>query len=359
MGFSKIEMQKKENEKIEMIEKIQIRGFGANEKLDVEFGPNVTSIIGKSFIGKSWLLRALKWVMRNKPAGNSYINWDSDEAKVRLSVDNKKVVRIRSKSINSYRLSGKSHPYLALAQSNVPKDISEIMNVSDINFQGQHTLPFWFCETAGEVSRQLNSIVNLEVIDKTLSNIESQKRKAKVLIEVTEQSLKEAVKEKKGLEYVEDLDVELSSVESIQKDYQTNAEKHARIDEKLNLVAKYASIQENRLRVVSDGSSVLSARVKYVKIADFTENLSNLIESVQELQDILDCRPPTIKPLRNLKEKLEQVTINHNDLDDLIEDIENRRKKKCQIEESLKSLKKRRQEIAGGHCPLCGKKLKS
>ena len=70
-----------------MIERLDIEGFGVNKKLSLEFGQYVTTIIGKSYEGKSWALRGLKCVMTNNPAGLSCINWDLDKYKIRLFID--------------------------------------------------------------------------------------------------------------------------------------------------------------------------------------------------------------------------------------------------------------------------------
>lgn len=341
-----------------MIEKVQIRGHGANKKLDVEFSPTVTSIIGKSYDGKSWLLRALEWVCRNKPAGTAYINWDSDEAKVRLSIDAKKVIRIRNNSVNSYRLSGKSEPYVAFG-NDVPRIISELVNVSEINFQKQHTLPFWFCETAGEVSRQLNSIVNLEIIDSTLAAIATEIRDTGTVIKVTEKAFKKATQDKKELLYVKALDEKLKRVEKLQELYQVDVVKRSTIEQKLDLVSKYVCTRESRLELVSDGSKAMSSGKKYSEIAISVEKLSKLVESAESLQVVLKNRPPSIKPLGKLRDKLKEVTSQCLTLQNLITIIEHRRERKCKAEKELKLLKAELKKIADGRCPLCGAKMVS
>lgn len=346
-----------------MIEKIQIRGYGANKKLDVEFSPTVTSIVGKSYKGKSWLLRALEWVCRNVPSGDAYINWDSDEAKVRLSIDKKKVIRIRNKNDNLYRLSGRAKPFTALGVD-VPKAIAEFVNVSNINFQRQHStkknrIPFWFSETAGEVSRQLNSIVNLEIIDSTLAKIATEVRDTNTIIKVTEKALEKATQEKKELFYVKALDDKLRRIEKLQEIYQANVEKRSTIEQNLNLIAKYVSVRGNRLKLVSDGSKAMSAGSKYAEITVSVDKLSKLVESAESLQSIVENRPPSIKPLEKLREKLQQSTKQCDRLETLIEIIQDRRESKCKAKKELEESKSLLTKVTDGRCPLCGAKLKS
>jgi len=143
-----------------MISKIEIRNFSTHKKQDLEFSPNVTTITGSSFLGKSTILRAIRFVCMNRPTGDKFINWDADKTSVRLTIDKKKIVRRKGKGNNSYTLD--KQEYKAFG-NDVPQPIANLVNMSDINFQGQHDAPFWFCETAGEVSRQLNAIINLEV----------------------------------------------------------------------------------------------------------------------------------------------------------------------------------------------------
>lgn len=347
-----------------MLEKIQIRGFGANEKVDVEFGPYVTSIIGENFRGKSWLLRGLKWVCKNTPAGDAFINWDCDEAKVRLTIDGKVVTRIRNNRINSFRLSGKREPFTAFG-NDVPQVIARLINVSGrLNFQGQHStkdnrIPFWFCETAGEVSRQLNSIVNLELIDVTLANIQSEQRDTNTIVKAAEKDLEKAVAEQKRLSYVEDLDAELKHVESLQKEHRDIVEKRSTIEEIIKSVQKHTYIRENSSRLVSDGRSVLSSYAEYTKFADLASDLSDTIETVRELRQFLENRPPSIEPLEKLREHIEHSSVPCEELDELIESIEHGRQLKCQKENELESLQQELSKAEDNRqkCPYCGKTL--
>ena len=123
-----------------MIEKIEIKNFRAQEKQKIELGKGVTTIIGSSFIGKSTIIKAFKWAVRNKPAGDSVINWDADKAAVRITFDDgNKVVRRRGKNLNNYKLNKKVFTAFG---NDVPSQISNLLNISEINFQNQFDAHF-------------------------------------------------------------------------------------------------------------------------------------------------------------------------------------------------------------------------
>jgi len=361
----------KENKKIE---KLRIIGYGANEDIEIELGPWVTTIVGRSYIGKSWILRALRWVALNKPAGTVYvdektgekriscINWDSEKARVRLFVDGRSIVRTRSKSINTYKLSGRKQPYIAFG-NDVPEEIARILNLKNINFQGQHStkdnrIPFWFCETAGEVSRQLNSIVNLKLIDSTLANIAAEMRKVNTVIEITEEALEEAVKKRRELDYVRGLNQDLKNVEKLQSQCDEDLRKRSLLGQKIILVQNYRVMQEKAREQATEGLRVVRLIDECTEIADSVEKLSKLLESSKALQKVIKARPPSILPLERFRKDAEQITERCVRLDLLIESVKDRRQEKCRAQETSKVLTKELERISQGRCPLCGARLK-
>ena len=179
-----------------MLKKLRIKNYGSHRRFTVKFSPRITCFVGKSYVGKSTILRALKWVMTNKPTGDSFINWDAKTARVSVHTSESKVTRLRGPSKNTYKLDG--DVYKAFG-NNVPDHIECLFNVGEDNFQKQHDAPFWFSESAGEVNRRLNQIVSLGLIDKTLSNLASLQRQNTVLINDSEQRIKDLKEEKQNL----------------------------------------------------------------------------------------------------------------------------------------------------------------
>ena len=298
-----------------MIEKLQIRNAGPHKKLDIEFSPLVNSIVGRNAAGKSWILRAIRWVVRNKPAGDSIINWDTNKAAVRLTIDKNKITRTKGKGINTYKLN-KGVPYKAFG-SEVPEDVKKIINLSDINFQGQHEAPFWFCKTAGEVSRQLNTIVNLKVIDKTLSNIDSTLRTSQTTIKIIKSRLEEITQQRDSLAYTKQMDKDLKRVEFTQNQYQEKAVECSLLRDNLKSVLLYRSKRNNAVQLMSDSKLVLSKGQIYQKIVIRVEKLSKAVKLGESLKEA-----------------------------------------KCQAEIELQRCKVEFDKIAGKQCPLCGARIK-
>ena len=337
-----------------MIKRLQIKNFRTHKKEDITFSPYVNSIIGRNAVGKSTIIRAIRWVVRNKPAGDSVINWDSKKAAVRLTIDENKVTRTRGKGINTYQLN-KKKPYKAF-RNNVPKDIEKVINLSDINFQGQHDAPFWFCKTAGEVSRQLNAIINLEVIDETLSNITSIIRKSKATIEIIKDRLENADTNQKSLAYAEDMNTELKRAELLQSLHQTKAEEMAALSVVMLSVYNNTQTRDNMRKLTRYAHSAMRRGEKHQDLSNKVTVGAVLVEAVTHWQEIIRLRPPSIKPLEQLRKKMKRCRLSRNTLQEYIYEKEEMEKDKCQAIRKVQIGKKELEKIAGGRCLLCGKK---
>ncbi len=339
-----------------MIEEIKIQNFRTQTKQKIEFSKGVTTIVGSSFVGKSTIIKALKWVTLNKPAGDSVINWDADKAVVRVSFDDdKKVIRKKGKGLNSYKLNKKVFEAFG---NEVPRQIANLFNIAEINFQGQFTAPFWFCETAGEVSRQLNAIVNLDIIDSTLSNIDGQSRKTKIVIDITEKDLKLAIERKKELTYIKDLNKDLVRVEGFDTQSCEKAIECSTIAELLKSGYMYASTRKNARELVLDGKNALSKGKILQEMAEPIENLFRLIQNGRAYQKTINTKPPSLKPIEDLKLESGRLSSLLESFEGLMELVKEKRSEKCQAEKELLAYREKFKKIVGKECPLCGNPIK-
>jgi len=165
-----------------VISTLQIINFQTHAKLRVDFGRGITTIVGPSDAGKSAVLRALRWVCTSEPSGDAFVRHGSKGASVRLLVDGHEIIRRRSPGggVNEYVLDG---VVLKAIGRDVPEPIARILNLGPVCWQRQHDAPFWFSETQGEVSRQLNAIVNLGVIDGVMARVGAEQRRARAAVD--------------------------------------------------------------------------------------------------------------------------------------------------------------------------------
>jgi exonuclease SbcC len=173
-----------------MISSIHIRNFESHVDSALEFSPGLNVIVGLTDAGKSSIFRALQWLVYNKPSGSSMIplfgeteGWT--EVEVEFS-DGTKIAKRKKGSQTEYIVGDKR--LTGFGRGDVPKDVLDLVQMDDINFQPQIALPFLMFDTAGERSRVLNRVAGLDDIDRALSNADSDSRRIRQTLD-SERSL--------------------------------------------------------------------------------------------------------------------------------------------------------------------------
>lgn len=211
-----------------MINKLKIENFQSHRETELEFHPGVNVIVGSSDMGKSAVIRALYWACNNKPSGDGFrSHWEGDTA-VRVTFPDGWVERSKSgKTKNQYRLETKGNEVEVFNSFNqtVPDEIVQLINMDDLNWHLQMSTPFLLSARAGEVAKYLNSIVNLDVIDRTVGNINKRLRQVQQDARAREQQLREYEEELLSPEFalIPELERDLAAVKCLQ-------EKHGELD---------------------------------------------------------------------------------------------------------------------------------
>jgi len=277
-----------------LFSELRIQNFQNHSKLKVDLDPKITTITGRSDVGKSAILRALKWVCLNSPQGESFIKNGEPGTTVQLIVDDRKIVRKRGKGDNLYLI--EEEEFKAFS-SNVPDEIAKILNVGDKNFQGQHDSVFWFSQSAGEVSRQLNSVVDLGVIDDSLANVAKKVRHYQTAAEINRERLQKSKTRRESLAWVVDANNDYAEVERKGSCSRTATAVAASLRELVQgIVGSQKAItaatgQYSELR--SMGILAVSAK----KSSDKKIELSKLIQFVRDQKKVLDRGVPDILAL--------------------------------------------------------------
>ena len=333
-----------------MIKKILIKNFQTHERRRIDLSPTITTIVGKSDVGKSAIYRAIRWIATGLPKGNDFIRWGEKNASVALEVDGHKVIRKKGTS-NLYKLD--EEEYKAL-RTDVPDEVGRILNLDTINFQSQHDAPFWFSETAGEISRQLNAIVNLSLIDTSIKKAISKSRETKTLITYLETQIEGNKKD------VEVLGSVLPLQELLKK-----LEKAVAKEEKLSLKRDTLEIDFNQalrkkkiikeLRPILDKEKLLQeAFIKQFTLQSDVDFLRNIIHRAKKFEEILGFPIPSVDKLKETMFDIEEARKNIHEIETIIITYESRKKQYEDLSDSLKEIETQLKTEFKGRCPLCG-----
>lgn len=185
-----------------MITRLVLRNFQRWKKLDIVFD-QVTTFVGQTDSGKSAIIRALRWVVTNSPRGNSFVRHGSKKAcSVTLYVDGHVIKRSRLGSVNSYWMDG--HTYSAF-NTGVPEPIQNVLKMTVDNFQQQHDPIFWLSLSPPEVSKRLNEIADLQIMDDSIRKALSIKKECEHRVKFCKEQRLAARKAAKPLRIVPEM----------------------------------------------------------------------------------------------------------------------------------------------------------
>jgi DNA repair exonuclease SbcCD ATPase subunit len=335
-----------------MLEQVTIKGFQANRRLVIDFNQPITTIVGPSDVGKTAVLRAIQWLAMNQPAGNDFISWGEDNARVALKVDGHEIVRKIGKSGNLYLLNGEE--YRAFGMGKVPQQISDLLCVDEGNFQNQEDTRFWLSETAGSVAKELNAIVNLEAIDAALEKAARELRISRTTEEVAEARLAEARAAAAATEWAIEADSDLKEIEVYEGTIRHNSATIESLATGINLATTLASRQQNATMKASAIGRAVSAG-DLAAIADKNAStLAGLLASIKTTNSNAGCGGDSGRIAASITTILQDGQ-RISQLANSIGSIAKQERAICQAKTSSQNAEKElHQATKGQRCPICG-----
>lgn len=279
-----------------MLVYLEIENFQMHKKLHLDFVAGVNVLQGESDVGKSCVIRALLWVMTNRPAGFTFRHWDckkNDQVKVTLGlqVENKiyKIVRVRSETVNEYWLD--DQVFKAMGAS-VPEPILQVLNMRDFNMQTQHLPHFLLSVSAGEVAKSLNAACDLSVIDKTIKTISSIASKAKTDCKYAQKEAEDINQKLDELDWLVDAKKQASILANEIK----SNEKRRQDFEVLSELANKIKIFENDLK----------SKQYFLEYWKDLEQVSDLLARISKTEVKLNALRTTVNKALLVKKQLQQ-----------------------------------------------------
>ena len=347
-----------------MLEKLLLKNFQKHSTFRAEFGPGVTSIVGRTDCGKSSVLRALRFLCLNKLGGkpDQYVTWDQDKLSVTLWVDGKKVKRVKAfkKGANTYSIDGKVYKFDSVMRKGVPAPVRAILQVDQDNFQRQLDQVFWLADGNAQVARNLNQIVNLEVMDRTAQVSQKRLRSAKARLEVSEERKKELHQECKSLEWSRAADRSLGKLERMSEEL---TEKRSTIEQVLKSVSTGICYQSDAVRASESllgASNAVRAGERAIKAGERAKTLQEMIGQVVRLREAATRKIPDVSPLLGARKRLSDVAAKRTSLAATIRELETWRKQVWLSGNSLSTAEAEvRKQSRNLICPKCGQPVRT
>jgi len=339
-----------------MISELQIRDFQAHEKLKIEFKPGVNTIVGASDVGKSAIIRALSWVLFNQPSGDEFIRHGAKQARARVVVDDQAIVRARGKGVNTYALGEEE---FAAFGSGVPEEITKLLRVDEINIQRQHDAPFWFALSDGEISRRLNIVINLGIIDRVLGEVAGKVSQTRTKLNLVTEQLAKAKQDKKDLAFAEEMERQLLEVEEASTRFE-----HAKSDRMaLELLVKNLEAQNNTIR---DAKASLSRGVDLLGLATLWREarlkrkaLHALNITALEWHALAKIKLPDFAEVERARMAADEAAGKTSMLQQLVRRQEQQFEILRRLEVEYKAQSANLKDAMRGRCPLCGQPIPS
>ena len=338
--------------------KLKLKNFQAHASLELELDPHVTTIVGDNDVGKSACLRALGLVSLNRPGGTEFIRWGKKLCRVDLTLsDGTVVTRERGEKANRYLLDGES--FAAFGAGKVPDPVAAALNVGEINFQSQLDPPFWFLESAGQVSKNLNAVVNLGVIDKALADVAGELRRSRAAVEVSEDRLKEAKAKKESLAWVPGCRAALTALQA------TAAAKQEAGQSAAELAVLVAGLRRCRAALKTAEAmgeawdAVAAAHAEHTAAAQDRKQLEHLLQKTRKARAVAARPMPDVGPLVASRDRANKLAERRRALEMLLNQLTLSEQKKWEAEDALEKEKVKMTEaqerLGLSKCPSCGR----
>lgn len=283
-----------------MFEKLILKNFQPHKKLVIEFDDHVTCIIGPTDVGKSAIVRALRWICLNKIGSKRFISWWAKSTTVSLTVDGHVVKRSKGKA-NLYKLDGQVYKAFG---TTVPDPIARLLNVSEENFQRQIDPPLWLSSSPAQVGRELNRIVNLDVIDSTLTSIARSKREAQTKVQSLVEVKQKLRREVKDLEWIVQCEREWSRLERIKTQKHDLSLDVAFLSSLLEKATVHKRARNLAKECLVDGRIAVESSERVQVSRDHVDTLEGLINRIDRASARLyDCR----RQLESGRKKLDRM----------------------------------------------------
>jgi len=351
-----------------MIKSLAIHNFQSHEKSYLKFHPGVNVIVGSSDSGKTAIIRALRWIVWNRPSGDAIRSYWGGDTFAILETEDGFVWRHKGK-IDKYELKAYDKNSLVFKAfgTSVPEEISKFLNINEINLQMQLDSPFLLSNSSGEVAQYFNRVARLDKIDTGLANVNKWIRELEGSIKYNGEQIKSLGEELSQFDYLDNFEIDVEAMEALDKVCLSKVQAKTRLD---NLIRSL----EDKDREIEEASTILKIEIDLDnilgRIAD-REDLRNKIMHISTLLENIDGTDRIIEREQSVADMEEEVTRlillgdtrrqkqkDRSALYLLVKNIDEIEEEITQAEQRYETLHKQFEDNFPDICPLCEQEVK-
>lgn len=225
-----------------MFKSVSIQNFQSHAKTELNFHEGVNVIVGTTDGGKTAIIRALRWLIWNRPSGDALRSRWGGATNVQLETEEGVITRSKDK-IDKYtlRLKGQEDIEFKAIGTSVPAEIQGVLNISEINLQNQHDATFLLSDTPGAVATHFNKVARLDRIDSATSAINGWIRGLKSDVSHLETDIATEKAKLPQFENLEKFEIEIEVLEQMESRLTSMRGKR---DTLKKVITQYADLEE-------------------------------------------------------------------------------------------------------------------
>lgn len=351
--------------------RLEIENFQAHAHTVIDFSDGVTVLCGESNNGKTAVLRALSWLITNRPSGIGFVShWakttnakgavviaPKKKCSVKVSLigddgDTHEIERLRTATDNKYIVDGVE---LSAVGSDVPQNVSDLLGMKEVNRQSQDDGYFFLTLTAGQMAASLNELVHLDTIDTAYGFVHRRKVETNVLLKEAKIAQTETKVALNGLKHVP----EMRDMYDEAKGYSEALEDRSETLDGINsLIERLTDVSREMGKVLPDvgkkisrmqalGEDLATAREEQRELSAFIQRVERSEEALNSLPSVSEA---SLHKMTDLLSGWSKAIEASSDVEDLWSDMECCENTLQHCNDELEGLRKDLPET----CPLCG-----
>lgn len=343
-----------------MFTKLELKNFQSHESTELKFVPGVNAIIGASDSGKTAILRAIRWVIWNRPLGDAFrSDWGGDTS-ITIQVPENTITRWKYDNEHGYTVNGTK---LTAIKTEVPEDVGRILNIDEINLQQQFDRPFLIDASAGEVANHFNKVAHLDNIGTTIKTLTSWQRKLNQDAQVYESKIEEYEKAIHKFDFIPDMEIMIEQAEKYQDKIETLTKEMMELSKIVDSLEEIELQMEELTPILELEESVkeyLALRDEKISLETSKDALYSIIFEMNVSFHILtelkavQTKETSVNNAINLYQTIESYHNTKKDLNQIILRVKETKEDLYNTTKEVDTLQKEFNNMFPDVCPLCG-----